>query len=200
MIQNLEPSSEDDMLMEWALAEVHRFRGVVPNELIPDELIGRVIANPRRPLTGDDRQCLIAAIRWYRNGMLHDLLPLHLTWSKGDLPASDLDDVMFHWHNPAFSAATPSRRLGDLAPNADKITDGEFVQRLRRTRFDFDEMQMRGKPILVATNLSGPYLLIEGTTRSLTIFLERHTGRPTMKHVPICIGVGDRLREWSQYS
>ena len=112
MIQNLEPSSEDDMLVEWALAEVHRLRGVVP-----DGLIDRVITNPRRPLTGDDRQCLIAAIRQYRHGMLYDLLPFHLTWSQGELPASELGDVMFHWRNSAFSGATLSRRLGDLDPS-----------------------------------------------------------------------------------
>jgi hypothetical protein len=195
MIQNLEASSEKEMLTEWALAEVHHLQGMVP-----DDLIARVTADPRAPLTADDRKYLQNAIRGRRFPMLHDLLPLGLKWYRGDFAVGDLGDVMFHWKNPAFAAATPSRRLADLAANADKITDTAFVQRLRRTRFEFDPTQMRGKPILVALNLEGPFLLIEGTTRSLTILLEGSTGRPTLEQLPICVGVGDRLRDYSQYS
>jgi hypothetical protein len=135
------------------------------------------------PLNEAFRGFVEAAIRTGRASMLDDLLTLGLDWYRGGLPTSEMPQIIFDPY-PPFLAAAPSRRLSELARCSEKIANPEFVSRLQQTRASFDSDRMRGRPVLVARKIEGPYRLIEGTTRCLAIILSIQAGTLKMAHLP----------------
>ena len=194
MIVNLRPSSEREMLIEWGLAETWRLLELWPH----DELLNHIAAaSDAAPiLTEQDGTKLERAVRYLRGTFFGNLLQLDLVWRKGDLLTSEMGQVTFDHRNQDFLNAAPSKRLDDLARCWENITDVAFVGRLRTMRSSFERDRMRGRPILVATDLDARYQLIEGTTRCLRILGGIH---PPMVRLPVCIGVGKRLPEWPRY-
>lgn len=190
MIRNRKRSSEREMLIEWGRAEAQHLYW------LPRELRER-FSDTRVLLTARERGCLEGAIRvWRWDYMLCDLLPLNLSWRKGELPTREMGEIIFDWRNEAFRNAAPSNRLRELARPSNLIADLEFVGRvetMRSSEFDRDRMP---KPVLVATNIDGPYHLIEGTARCVAIFLGV---KPPIESLPVCIGVGDQFSTWRGY-
>ena len=124
--------------------------------------------------------------------MLRFVLPLGLTWYRGDLPTADMGGMMFHRGNRGFLAAAPSGRLDELARRyKDVPSDPGFVESLEGMLCAPFDRDRQPRLIFVATDIAEPYELIEGTRRSVMILRGSESGT-----VQVCLGVGNRLPDW----
>ena len=199
MITDLQKINEEEMLKNWALAEVASVRrrkylsGILPESLI------QKISRGRYEFTQDEWKTLIEMIRSTRSQLLNDLLKLDVEWYEGKLPMQELKDLeMMNW--PPFVNLAGSKRFLDLV-NA--FRDGkmpsnhhEFAENLERIRKELKIENMKGKPIVLSRSDKPPYSLVEGFTRLSAMLLNILNGKLYEGEIPVILGVSRRLDEW----
>ena len=153
-------------------------------------------------LTQSDWERLKDAVLKVRFPILLDLLRLGMAWYSGDLDPSDLANVRIMNYEPHVKLA-PSRTLSAFAEaldsGLDQLGEAGFGQNYRTLRDTFRPDRIRGRPILVAVDASGPFTLLEGYTR-LTVMTSLWKGGKIVSKIPILLGLCPRLREWHLYA
>ena len=198
MITNLERTSEHEMLRTWVTAEAaarERFKGL--DQWVDVRLLEKLNASPEA-ITSDEWEALERGIKGFRGPLLDDLLPLGLTWYRGDLPVADLTHLRFI-NFPPFVNVASCRMLEHVVSWIEHdrlIPNSDLTQNARRIHATFDPTRMNGRPILVCESTSGPSFLVEGYTRCSVLLLKRQDGSFTNSHVPVILGATPRLREW----
>ena len=88
------------------------------------------------------------------------------------------------------SQLAPSRKLEEFADalDAGHVTSGEeeFASNYRKVHDSFSSQRMRGRPIVVAENVEGPFTILEGYTRLTTITSLQRAGRQFDHAIPVC--------------
>lgn len=202
MIISLRKVSEEEMLRNWALAEVVSIRrqkylhGILPTGLI------QKILERQNEFTENEYKHLTEMIRSTRAELLDGLLGLNVEWYEGRLPIEELKSLeMMNW--PPFVNLAGSKRFLDLV-NA--FQEGkmpphhhEFAENLERIRKELKIENMKGKPIVLSQSNEPPYILIEGFTRLSAMLLNILDGKLYKGKIPVILGVSKRLSEW-QYA
>ena len=199
MITDLQKINEEEMLKNWALAEVASVRrrkylsGILPESLI------QKISRGRYEFTQDEWKTLIEMIRSTRSQLLNDLLKLDVEWYEGKLPMQELKDLeMMNW--PQFVNLAGSKRFLDLvnAFREGKMPPNhhEFAENLERIRKELKIENMKGKPIVLSRSDKPPYSLVEGFTRLSAMLLNILNGKLYEGEIPVILGVSRRLDEW----
>ena len=199
MITDLQKINEEEMLKNWALAEVDSVRrqkylsGILPESLI------QKISQEQYEFTQDEWQILIKMIKSTRSQLLNDLLKLDVEWYEGKLPMQELKDLeMMNW--PPFVNLAGSKRFLDLvnAFREGKMPPNhhEFAENLERIRKELKIENMKGKPIVLSRSDKPPYSLVEGFTRLSAMLLNILDGKSYEVEISVILGVSRRLDEW----
>ena len=118
----------------------------------------------------------------------------------GELDSSELSNLRIMNYGPHTRLA-PTRTLSAFAEKLDaqQAQPGEdgFGENYRIVRATFRFESVRGRPILVAETVSGPFTLLEGYTRLTVMTSMWRAGKIDSKPIPILLGVCPRLKEWS---
>jgi hypothetical protein len=198
-VTGLRASSFDDVQVELAAAEMlttheisqgyarrlgHemlvRLQTLSTSEWSPRERAAAVrVANETRP--------------WRYFGILGSL---GLSWHRADLPIAELGGVLVI-DIPEFTDLAPNRRLADIVSALDagkKTFDDKFSAKYRLMRPTFEFARMKGRPMLLSVQSSGPYVEFEGLTRMccLQSRIAERSGVTTT--LPVILGVGERVR------
>lgn len=200
MIKDLRKISEEEMLRNWALAEVVSIRrrkylgDVLPSEILKKARQGRY------EFSEQEEQKLVEMIRSFRAPLLDGLLPLKASWFEGELPIKELKELeIMNW--PPFVNLARSRKLADLVQafwqGKMPLNHHEFKENLEQIRQSFSVSSMQGKPIAVSRSKEPPYTLVEGFTRLSAMLLNILDGKFYDEEIPIILGVSERLSEWN---
>lgn len=200
MIKNLRKISEEEMLRNWALAEVASVRRqkYLGDVLSPEIL--RKVQEERYEFSGREWQKLVEIIKSFRAPLLDGLLSLKAEWLEGELTIEELKELeIMNWL--PFVNLAGSRKLVDLvqAFQQGKMPPNhhEFAESLEKIKRNFDLVSMKGKPIIVSHSKKSPYMLIEGFTRLSAMLMNILEGQSYEREIPIILGVSERLNEWN---
>jgi hypothetical protein len=197
-VLDLTPASEDDFFWEFARAESDSPRfGPSYERALGGALLARLASDDQGGLTETDRASIRSAVLGVRGGYVSSLVGLGVRWYRGHLPIQELLNVRV-LRLPAFTNLAPSRRLSEFVDMLDSgnLTQGDdFGANYARVRPRFDPKRSRGLPVVVADNVLGPYLEIEGLTR-MAVLVSRFMREKVPLRVPMMLGVCTRLTEW----
>lgn len=202
MIIDLRKISEDEMLRNWALAEVVSIRRQkYLHGILPERLVQKIL-DRQSEFTEDEYKYLTEMIRSTRAELLNGLSGLNVEWYEGRLPVDELKDLeMMNW--PPFVNLAGSKRFLDLvnAFREGKMPQNhhEFAENLERIRKELKIEDMKGKPIVLSQSTEPPYILVEGFTRLSAMLLNMLDGKSYEVGIPVILGVSKRLSEW-QYA
>lgn len=134
--------------------------------VIPERLWAKVIRGERENRSSDVWHVLEKGLLSTRGTIVKPVLDRVREWSLVELHPKELPDLRV-MNLRIFSSVAPSRRLDDFCATLDRVEfppnwDPTFYRDLRAR---FDLRCMHGIPILVAARRSGPYAVVEGTTR-----------------------------------
>jgi len=200
MIKDLKRITEEEMLKNWALAEIASIRRrKYLGEALPPEILKKS-QEGNYEFSEQEWQQLTAMIRNFRSPLLDGLLMLKMEWYEGVLPAAELTKLqIMNW--PPFVDLSGSRKLIDLAKaflrGEMPPKHPEFAENLEILRKDFGISCMRGKPIIVSQGEQPPYILVEGFTRLSAMMMNMLEGKTYEANLPIILGVSKRLSEWN---
>jgi hypothetical protein len=200
----LRASSFDDVEVELAAAEMlttHEIsRGYT--RLIDDEMLVRLQTLPTSEWSPSERRAAVRVANetrpWHYFGILGSL---GLNWYWADLPIAELGGILVI-DIREFTDLAPTRRLADLVSALDagrRTFDDRFSTKYRLMRPKFEFARMKGRPMLVSEQTSGPYVEFEGLTRMCCLqsrIVER-SEVPTL--LPVILGVGGRIRSWQPF-
>jgi hypothetical protein len=160
----------------------------------------RIVRGERDRLSPSEWQRLRAAVLATRSSIVRPVLARVAQWLFAEASPSDLEELrVMNLH--IFTSLAPSRRLVDLTGALDaglfpKIWDPRYYRDLRA---GFRRERMHGVPILVAPRSSGPFTVIEGTTRLAAIVSGQSSGETRIAPVPVLLGIGPAIAEWEWY-
>jgi hypothetical protein len=191
-----------DLFWNFARAEFE----VPPNgprhtqPVLSSELRDRVLRGEREQLSPRDWQRLREAVLSTRSSIVTPLARLVRTWFLAELAPADVAELRV-LNLRIFTSIVRSRRLVDLAAALDR---GEFPRiwdpdHYRELRAHFDPGRMHGLPILVSARGTGPFSVVEGTTRLSVIASLRGCGGLAPEPLPVLLGVGAGLVDWEWY-
>jgi len=182
MLTNLKSISEDEMLLDWGMAEAKTRCAELLGTTLADRIVdGEIPSN-------DDRLAIIRAIINRRAPLLQFFLRKPVRWCKADFPLHELSQAHLIRY---FESVDPFKKLKTVGELAGMVSDYKIK--------GFDPKKVRGHPILVAPYLDGPWCLIEGTTRSCEYLrrnMEPLDGRNT---IPVIVGIYPKVTEWLQW-
>jgi len=167
---------------------------------IAAELRGRILRGERESLSPTDWRRLHEAVVSTRSTIVNPVIALVREWFLGEITPSDLADLRV-MNLRIFTSMVPSRRLVDFAKALDRgvfprIWDPKHYRELRA---HFDISRMHGAPILVGERPTGPFTVIEGTTRLSVATSMRDLGELGWATLPVVAGVGAGIAGWEWY-
>ena len=193
------PANAQDVFWNFARAEFEVPLGGARHTqpVIPETLRTKAIRGERENLSSDEWHRLEKALLSTRGTIVTPVLDRVREWRLVELLSKELPDLRV-MNLRIFSSVAPSRRLDDFAAALDRgefprIWDPKFYRDLRAR---FDLRRMHGVPILVATRRSGPYTVVEGTTRISVMVSKLITRELKVRAVPAVLGLGGRLKGW----
>jgi hypothetical protein len=196
------PGTDRDLFWNFARAEFEIPTGG-PRHTQPNlsaRLRERILRGERELLTERDWGRLQHEVLSTRGTIVRPVLARAREWFFADATPADLAKVRV-MNLRIFISIAPSRRLADLAEALDRgafpeVWDPRFYRDLRAR---FSLAKMRGSPILVGERPSGPFTLIEGTTRLCVLAsLQRHEGL-AFDSVPVVLGLGAGFGDWEWF-
>lgn len=136
-----------------------------------------------------ERERLIVHICQHREPMLGFLLKNQTSWFEGafDVEAIPALRLTRWFEQPAFSSARTIHELLETLGGASYA------------KLDFRLDAMRGRPIIVADNLGGPYCLIEGTHRCCEIVRLARRGEVPTETLPFVLGVCSSIQDYTPF-
>lgn len=178
MLPNPKPLTIDEVVLDWGLAETAtRLR----KHGVDAALIARV---QKRAHTPADAQIIIRAIRAARHIYLGHFVENPYVWYEAQL---SLDEVRMVRLNRYFAEH----------PKYHALTTLEGL-----SRFDeeyqipgYDPKKEVGRPVIVSREISGPWLILEGTHRLCTRI--RHAAGQPNQLVTVIIGAGPNITAWN---
>jgi hypothetical protein len=191
-----------DLFWNFARAEfeipVRGVRHAQPR--ISPGLRARVAGDEREGFSDQDWEDLRSAVLSTRSDILQALLDLDPAWYRAELPASEWPKVRV-MDLRIFTSIAPSRRLGELttALDAGAVPAVWSPANYSGLRSAFDLGRMHGSPILVARRRTGPYTLLEGTTRMCALVSLTTHGEVSVPSLPVVLGVSRSLDRWEYY-
>jgi hypothetical protein len=199
-ISNLVRITVDDMLLEWALAEMFEWRRLSAElDVIAQAVTGVTDAGAR--LSMADREATIRAFaRIERRGAEVAFFRAQLAeWYEAEFAIAALGEVRLHRHwglnhwLPISDAAKPyPGTVAEFAGRADKPKDFD--------RADGPHRLNGRRPILVATDLSGPWHRAEGSHRADSVWIAHSRGIPAYQgSLRVTIGVHPNMDRWPSF-
>ncbi len=127
-------------------------------------------------------------------------MDLGTEWFLGDLRSASWGEVRV-MNLRIFTDMAPTRRLRELASALDngatpRIWKSSYYPHLRST---FDLSRMNGCPIMVAEQPTGPYTLVEGSTRMCVLVSREMHGELVPSRIQMLLGVSTSLSRWEFY-
>jgi hypothetical protein len=185
------------MLWEWARAEISSPRFSSWYQNFPPHILTALRSDDRTTLNSVDRAIVDQIVSSARSPLLKGLLRLQTQWYESELQSSELKTLRtMNW--PSLRDLAPSGNLYDLVESLEKNgycpNDPTFAEQYRHLKENFDFATMAGDPILVATSLSGPYIVVEGNCRLSVLTLRAKEGRAF--RIDAIIGICLRLAQW----
>jgi hypothetical protein len=200
------PASNRDLFWEFAQAEFDCERyGHLYRPRLSAALVSALEAGEKSGLTDNDWNQLASAVASVRTALTLGPLRLGTTWQYDTFRTDRLGAVRFV-RMPDFEEVAPSRTIDELARGIregkkfrERPGEEDFGAMAERRAREFEVSKLRGAIILLSTDGSPPYLLIEGLTRStaLTIRVQRREAVPSA--VSVLIGTCPNLGSWYFY-
>jgi hypothetical protein len=167
---------------------------------ISSRVLERVLRNQKEKMTDSDWKQLRRAVVSTREDIVVPLTNLRLQWFTAQLPAAMWGNLrVMNLH--IFETLAPTRRLEELSAALDRgdfprIWDPSYYPRLRAS---FQPSRMHGDPIAIAERVTGPYTLVEGTTRMCALFSMRSRGQTDLSRVTFLLGVSPRVHQFEGF-
>lgn len=160
----------------------------------------RVLHGARNRLSKADWEDLGSAVLSTRADLLRPRIDLGMRWYLATLPPDPLPRVRV-MKLRIFAPLAPERTLDEFVTSLDRGAVPRVWSRsnYRRLRSTFEPSRMHGLPILVAVRPSGPYVILEGTTRLSVVLSQQRAGELPRAAIPVVLGVGRLLRRWEFY-
>jgi hypothetical protein len=199
---SLKPASAQDLYWNFARAEfeipTHGQRHTQPT--ISNELRDRLLRDERSTFSERDWADLRNALLSTRSNIVRPLLEFEPVWFVGELPSTEWAALRV-MNLRIFLTLAPSRRLDELTQALDQ---GLFPTTWNpslypRLRSSFDLTKMHGIPIILATQSTGPYTLVEGTTRMCALLSKKRRDELQVEKVPMLLGVSPHFIEWEWF-
>ena len=195
-------SSEQHMLWEWALAEMHSPR-MAQFYLQAPELRARAQAGGAFDPESELDHKIIEAVRQVRARLLKGLDAGEMRFHQALLRPDEIG-ALRRFRDPEFRQLSPGAvTIADMAatlaaelPEHGKIP---LAWAWRRARASFDPARMRGRPFLLAADPAGPYTLIEGYCRMLLLHGRYREGSLDLNEIPVLLAIWPRLAGWGRY-
>lgn len=203
----LTKASELDLYWEWVRAEVDipvgspRYSDRLANGL-DQRRLSLLAHGEREGLDGQDWDALRAAYRRLRGTFLDPLLGSGTQWYYGDLPVFELREVLIPNLTISFVPIAPSRRLDEFVAALDSGKETPNLANhllYRYMRPILDPARARGCPVFIAEHREGPYVLVEGLTRTCVLLSRTIHGEPVPSTLHILLGVSPRARDWGWF-
>ena len=178
---------KDVLFFDYAYAEM-----LEPGRWNPDaaQLAAHVarVGGPSH-LSREERQNLVTRICLHREPMLGFLLKNPATWFTGLLDVEAIGGLrLTRWfEKPEFANA---RTIDELLESP----GGAIYAKL-----DFTIGTMRGRPIMAAEDLAGPYCLVEGTTRCCEIVRLARAGEMVGAAIPVVLCVCPTIDKYTPF-
>jgi hypothetical protein len=196
-MRNLRVGSEQDLVWNWAKAEIESTRHAQYYSL-PLKIQNSLRDDNRGQLSSDEWAALAEQVFAVRGPLLAGLRRLNTQWHVGILPYDELASLrIMGWSG--FTSWAPSGQFDEFVRTVDlgqpPVTK-EWLSYYHKLRNSFDQDKMKGSPILVSKDHAGPYIIREGYGRLsvlLSLFQEKQFQSRELK---VIIGICDRLDEW----
>lgn len=152
MPSDIQSSSEEEMLWEWARVEIESPRFKQCYQALADAVKRVVVSNRPDQLSDADRTAVIQSVAVCRSPLLAGLHRLGTTWHRATIDTNDLMSLQI-MHYPPFNAICPSHRLADFVRLLDKgiapAGEPQFLTNYSEFR-KRSHTHINGYPILVA--------------------------------------------------
>lgn len=184
-MDEIEPLTEDDMVLAWAEAERESPRH---RDVWVQMGLGSV------PLSADTCRAVLGQVRGFPDQYVFTGLPRPMKWSLVRVTIEELGDFRYLNYLPTFVALSEGSRLvRDGAANVERVQVPEDLnERVRQTESGLAAGQAHESVIAVtAPNELAP-ILIEGNTRA-TAYLRYYQPHET---IDLILGEADDLSEW----
>jgi hypothetical protein len=200
MIEDLDPCSAEDMLWEWAKAEVKSSRFSRYFDELSVEIRSKLYAGDRSQINAAEFHAITTVVRQKRGPLISGPLRLQTKWYTGRLRLTSLLELrVMNW--PPFVSLCPSRQLSEFVESLDRsetpTDDALFLSNYQDLRKNYDESKFNERLILITNQICGPFTIVEGYTR-LSVLCSRtlHNQPITLPHIKVIIGVCPKLSEW----
>lgn len=192
-------SSREQVLWEWALAEMHSPRQA---QFYPEtpELRARAAAGGAFDPKSELDQQIILAVRRFRSPLLKGLIADEMRFHQAVLDPDEIGGLR-RFGDPEFrriapDAVTIADMAAALAAAPPEHAEIPLAKAWRDGRDGFDPARMRGRPFLLAADPAGPYTLIEGYCRMLLLHGLHHDGRLGRDEIPVLLAIWPGLPGW----
>jgi hypothetical protein len=184
-VDEIEPLTEDDMVLAWAEAEREspRYR-----DAWIQMGLGAV------PLSAGVCRAVLEQLRGFPDRMIFDGLPRPMEWSLVKVTIEELGDFRY-LNYPTFAALSEgSRLIRDGAANVEHVQVGENLnERVQQTESSLAAGQVH-EPLIAVTAPNQPTpIIIEGNTRA-TAYIRFH---PPHETIDLILGAADDLSKWA---
>lgn len=200
MIEDLVTCSAQDMLWEWAKAEIKSSRFSRYFDELPVEIKLKLRAGDRSVINEAELQAITTVVTMKRGPLIRGPLRLQTKWYTATLGIPMVLELrVMNW--PPFVSLSPSRQLSEFVDRLDRgeapTDDALFLANYQDLRDNYDEAQFNERMILITDNVRGPYTIVEGYTR-LSVLASRkiHNQTITIPHIDVIIGICPKIAEW----
>lgn len=173
MLTDLRPITQDEMLLDWGLAEVAK-----PEMGFDAAVVSRVRAKAE---TREDQNELVRRIKLHRAPLLNFFSTHPVQWFAGNLSTAVIGQIsVIRYFQLRYGP-----HIKTMADVAQYLPDKYSIQ-------NFHHDEMRGRPIFVAQRRHDPLHLLEGTHRCCEILL-RPSGASSLR---VVFGECPLISEW----
>ncbi|MGD0257257.1 MAG: hypothetical protein ABSB90_05180 [Thermoplasmata archaeon] len=168
------------------------------DRLIPPETLV-VLRSRRSPRwSPEETSEAIAALMAYRGGFIQPFLDLKPEWHWAEVDIEGVAELR-STEQPGFLELAPNLDLGTMVASLEagkETSDGSFARRYKELRTDFLPPAVRGRPILVAKAETGPFTVMEGTTRLCAMLGLHRAGAEVEAAILVYLAVTPLRDEW----
>jgi hypothetical protein len=196
----IETVSEDYMISAFVAGEIDSPRFGKSYKVGLRSLgVGRsIVDSPNLDDTGENAICrhLLTCCRGYPNLLLFAGVPIDVMWHRASLPIGEVGELRYAQYPTWTKLSAGTRLIRDGAANIDTIPTAEGanvqIKELARAMMANDDLRL-GELVLAATDMQGPFAIVEGHTRATAYAL---IGPRKLASLPVVVGISAHMSSW----
>jgi hypothetical protein len=193
------PTGVREVMASFAAAELDSSEyGKAYKQLLSTETRTLLRSRALRYWSTQEQDAAISVLMAYRGGYIQPFLVLNPLWYRAEVEVERVAELR-STEQLGFRELAPNLDLGTMVTSleAGRVpSDGSFARRYRELRTNFLPPAVRGRPIIVAKSASGPFTVMEGTTRLCAMLALHRRGEKVASPVSLYLGVTPLRDQW----